>query len=283
MRGTSLALRRSLRTRVTAASFTAAAALAGVVCLLLPHGYRVQEEDRLRAEAAAVADALALRLSTGEDGAPSLPPDAELSAWAVAHRSLDRISLFDAEGAEIGHWPEGAPAWNGVPLPDGHAGSPPFLTVTRTIRALDAGEGPAAVGSRVAVRMSTAPLLADVNEVRWLFGAILLLMAGVFVVLTRYFTQSILAPLEEISRAAQSLADGEPMVQWPETGDREIDELGEVISRLGESRRNSRVMEVPHEMMKRLRAPTAASGGPKAEEDAAAGAASRNEAKGVTP
>lgn len=283
MRGTSLALRRSLRTRVTAASFTAAAALVGVVCLLLPHGYRVQGEDRLRAEAGAVADAIALRLSTGEDGMPALPPATELSAWAVAHRSLDRISLLDADGAEIGHWPEGAPAWNGVPLPGGHSGNPAFLTVTRTIRAVDAGDEPAAVGSEVAVRMSTAPLLADVNEVRWLFGAIFLLMAGVFVVLTRYFTQSILAPLEEISRAAQSLADGEPMVQWPETGDREIDELGDVISRLGESRRNSRVMEVPHEMMKRLRAPTAASGGPQTEAGAATDAATRDEAKGVTP
>jgi hypothetical protein len=251
MRGSSIALRRSLRTRVTAASIAAAAALTGVVCLLLPHGYRVQGQDRLRNEGAGIGEAVAMRLQTGPDGSVALPPAAELAAWATVHPSLDRIVLFDADGAEIDRWPEGGAAWDGLPLPSGHVGDPPFLVVSHPIRPIDAGED-AAVGAHVGVRMSSALLLADVNEVRWLFGAIFLLMSGVFVVLTRYFSLSILTPLEDISRAAQSLADGEPMVQLPETGDREIDELGEVISRLGQVRRQSRVMELPRDVRQRL-------------------------------
>jgi len=251
MRGSSIALRRSLRTRVTAASITAAVTLSVAVCLLLPRGYQVQGRERLRSEANGIAEAVALRVHAGPDGTVVLPAAAELAAWAAAHPSLDRVVLFDADGVEIERWPEGGVAWNGPTLPSGRD-DPLYLTVSHPIRAIDAADD-RAVGSRVGIRMSTALLVADVNEVRWLFGAIFLLMAGVFFVLTRYFALTILAPLEDISRAAQSLADGEPMVQLPETGDREIDELGQVISELGKNRRRSRVMEIPRDVRLRLR------------------------------
>jgi hypothetical protein len=96
--------------------------------------------------------------------------------------------------------------------------------------------------------MSTRTIVRDMENVRWLFASIFLFTSGVFFILTKYLTRTILHPLEEIGRAAMCLADGEPVVQVPRTGDREIDELGEFISRLGESRRQSRVMMSPLEL-----------------------------------
>jgi signal transduction histidine kinase len=71
----------------------------------------------------------------------------------------------------------------------------------------------------------------------------------VFFILSQYLTRTILSPIEDIGRAAMGLADGEPVVEVPRTGDREIDDLGEFIEKLGESRRQSRVMTSPMDVL----------------------------------
>jgi len=100
------------------------------------------------------------------------------------------------------------------------------------------------------VRVSTARLAGDLENAQWFFLSILLFVASVFVVFTRYVSKSIVDPLERIGRAALELADGEPKVEVPRTGDREIDELGELIAQLGSSRRSSRVMSAPRELLR---------------------------------
>jgi HAMP domain-containing protein len=106
--------------------------------------------------------------------------------------------------------------------------------------------GPHAIG----LRALTDRLHMDIQNVRWLFASIFLFICGVFWILTTYLTRGILRPLEDIRQAAMSLADGEPIVDVPQTGDHEIDELGQYIASLGSQRRASTVMQRPSELLR---------------------------------
>lgn len=244
MRGSSIPVRRSLRVRVIAAATSAFAGLAAMVCLLLPYTYARQARESFRNDTIALAQGIALSLESSPvpvEGTSQLP---DLAAWARAIPHLDAVLLMNSEGAQLARWPGNAPPWKG-PIPatgyfQGASEAATFLPFG------DVGNGP----RTLAVLVSADRLTGDLQNARWLFLSIFLFLAGVFVVLTRYLSNSIVEPLEQIGRAAMDLADGEPVVEVPRTGDREIDELGEFISQLGANRRRSTVMAVPQELLR---------------------------------
>jgi hypothetical protein len=243
MRGSSVKLQRSLRTRVVAASALAFLGLAAMVCLVLPRAYehQVQEgfTDRTRNTARGLA--FLLRRPDALFDASGL---ASVGSWLVADPAFEGSAVLDADGTVLAKWPESTPGFDGpVPRTAAARFTPTSCTAFHPI------EGTAGELRVVAVRLSTAAIVRDFENVRWLFASIFLFTSGVFFVLTTYLTRTILHPLEEIGRAAMSLADGEPVVEVPHTGDREIDELGMFISKLGESRRQSRVMASPLDVL----------------------------------
>ena len=241
MRGSSVKLQRSLRTRVVAASALAFLGLSAMVCLVLPRAYEHQIEEAFSERTSNVAIGLAFLLRSPDLQNPLAM--ASVSSWLVADPAFQGAALLDAAGRQITKWPESAPRFDG-PVPRTAAVR---YTPTSCVAFYPVG-GEGASLRVVAVRRSTASIVRDFENVRWLFASIFLFTSGVFFILTSYLTRTILHPLEEIRRAAMSLADGEPVVEVPHTGDREIDELGEFISKLGESRRQSRVMMSPAEL-----------------------------------
>ena len=242
MRGSSVKLRRSLRTRVIAASALAFLGLTAMVCLVLPRAYEHEVQEGFNERTRYAARGLAFLLQR-----PDLRVDTaaleSVSGWLAADPAFEAAAVLDGTGRVLAKWPEGA----GNFVEQAPAQAKVVVGSTDVVAFHPTGEnGPDP--KVVAVRMSTRTIVRDMENVRWLFASIFLFTSGVFFVLTKYLTRTILHPLEEIGRAAMSLADGEPVVQVPRTGDREIDELGEFISKLGESRRQSRVMMSPMEL-----------------------------------
>src|SRR5262245_5263576 len=273
MRGSSVKLQRSLRTRVVAASALAFLGLVAMVCLVLPRAYEHQIQEAFSERTSNVATGLAFLLRSPELQA-SPAAIASVSSWLVADPAFQGAALLDAAGRQLTKWPESAPRFDG-PVP---RTALVRYTPTSCVAFHPVG-GQDATLRVVAVRRSTASIIREFENVRWLFASILLFTSGVFFILTSYLTRTILHPLEEIRRAAMSLADGEPVVEVPHTGDREIDELGEFISKLGESRRQSRVMMSPAELRQAL----AWGKGPSSKPSAGEGHKTGSESEPVRP
>jgi hypothetical protein len=240
MRGTSIVVRRSLRTRVISASALAFLGLAAVVCLVLPRAYEAQAKADFAARTERAARALAAQVPLVPGGEPEALRS--LGPGFLADPLFEGAAVFDAEGRVLAKWPEQVTFTDRLASGEGVLQGPASCVAFQRV-----GAG---VAERVvAVRLTGATLVRDAENVRWLFASIFLFTSVVFFVLTKYLTRTILHPIEEIGRAAMSLADGEPVVQVPQTGDREIDELGEFIAKLGESRRQSRVMVSPLDLL----------------------------------
>ncbi len=243
MRGQSVKVQRSLRTRVLAASALAFLGLSAVVCVVLPRAYEAQAmsafQDRVMAAARGVTAMVG--------GSPVLDGSAldPVTRWLASDPAFVAAVLVDPNGRAIDRWPDSAGSFGELPdTGDAHVRVVPSGTVAvQPLRPGDPGS------PWLAIRYSSTSLVRDFENVRWLFASLFLFTTVVFFILTNYLTRTILQPLEEIGRAAMSLADGEPVVQVPTTGDREIDDLGQFIAKLGESRRQSRVMTSPAELL----------------------------------
>ncbi|MGQ0720413.1 MAG: hypothetical protein ACT4PE_02440 [Candidatus Eiseniibacteriota bacterium] len=237
-RGAGVLLRRSLRLRVVLATALAFVGLGTVVCLVLPRAYAQQSRDNLRERAFVLAQGVSYIVGggvvAGEDG---LGP---LTGLLDAEPDFDSIVFLGPDGAVRSHWPESVARWSAT-VPPGTVvleGRDHFIGVSRV-----QGSGEVAA---VAVRLSTARMVTDLESMRWLFAAIFLLTCGAFWVLSTYLARGIVDPLEDIRRAAMSLADGEPRVVVPRSGDAEFDELSRYLDELGQKRRHSTVMASPN-------------------------------------
>ncbi len=247
MRGSSVQLQRSLRLRVLAASALAFLGLAGVICVVLPHAYEVQAREHLRKRAQSLATGVAL-MYRGPAGLEDSFSVEEYSGLFVADPEFQSISIVGDDGKVFARWPDNARTDDlEIPRTASTTRAPQQLVAFHPITQEEGGPF-----RGVVVRMSTRELQRDLENVRWLFASIFLFTSGVFFVLTKYLSRTILNPLEAIGQAAMNLADGEPVVDVPKTGDREIDELGAFISKLGESRRHSRVMTSPMRLLSQL-------------------------------
>jgi hypothetical protein len=243
MRGSSVKVQRSLRTRVIAACALAFLGLAAVMCLIVPRAYEAQRRDAFIDRAEHMARGLAFLLQR-----PGQAPDpaalAMFSGWLVAEPDFESAAVQDKAGRIIAQFPE-----TGRTITETSPNAPATVAAPMGRVAFHPLVGDGTSEYVVAVKLSSQSLVRDFENVRWLFASIFLFTSGVFFILTQYLTRTILSPIEEIGRAAMNLADGEPVVEVPRTGDREIDELGEFISKLGESRRHSRVMTSPMDVI----------------------------------
>ncbi|NNE44864.1 MAG: HAMP domain-containing protein [Gemmatimonadetes bacterium] len=211
-----------------------------VVCLVLPRAYAEQARESLRERSSTMAQGVAFLLADGVISTDSPHGGLErISGMLDSDPDFDSAVLVSRDGRVLARWPENDASWT-VPVPD-------------VASVADGGDhylGVAPVGNSrtvggVAVRTSTDRLRSDLENVRWLFAAIFAFTGVAFWVLSSYLARGIVDPLEQIRAAAVSLADGEPMVAVPSSGDREIDELGRSIDALGRSRRESTLMPNP--------------------------------------
>jgi hypothetical protein len=235
-RGAGVLLRRSLRLRVLLATALAFVGLGSVVCLVLPRAYTEHVRESLHERTFVLTQGVA-HLVAG-----SASPETAfgtLVGLLDADPDFDSAILLGPDGAVRAQWPEHVARWSAA-IPQGTVvleGRDHFVGVAK----LRGSEALAAV----AVRLSTARMIADLESARWLFVAIFLLTCGAFWVLSTYLTRGIVDPLEDIRRAAMSLADGEPRVVVPHSGDAEFDELSRYLDELGQKRRQSTVMANP--------------------------------------
>jgi hypothetical protein len=254
-RGAGIFLHRSLRLRVTLATALTFVGLGVMVCLVLPRAYAEQVRESLRERTLVLSRGVAHLMHDWESPAESADPASgmarlrRLAGLLDAEPDFDSVVLLGDDGSVVAQWPDGAPAW----VPESTEGE-------GTIEGHDHFVAVAPVpGSRdvasVAVRTSTARMALDLENMRWLFAAIFSLTCVAFWVLSTYLTRGIVDPLEDIRRAAMSLADGEPHVRVPKSGDREIDELGRSLDELGAKRRESTVMSNPLTTYLRERSP----------------------------
>lgn len=242
-RGAGLVLHRSLRIRVTLATALAFVGLGVLVCVILPRAYAEQVRESLRERTQILSHGVAFLLQREDTRDPDDDRNprhlARVAGWLDAEPDFESAILLDESGATIGSWPDGEADWS--------AEVTPFATV---VQGHDHFVGIAPVAgvpgvAGVAVRTSTARMAGDLENMRWLFGAIFVFTCVAFWVLSNYLVRGIVDPLEEIRRAAMYLADGEPVVDMPTSGDREIDELGRYVDMLGQKRRESTVMTSP--------------------------------------
>jgi hypothetical protein len=218
VRGTSVRLRRSLRTRVLAACVAAFLAISFLLCFVVPRSFRAVavESLRERTRSMAVVAAFQLRHAGGEsllDAARALEGELDFESLALLH----------AEGRPPAVGPKDAPGWD-APVrwsEQLEEKRDHFLAIA-----------PIAAGTSdwIAVRTSTVRLQEDVRAVAALLFALLLVTGSALLALAGYLLRAVLAPLEDIRVAARHLA-GE------ESGDGEIDELGELIAKLGDDAR----------------------------------------------
>jgi HAMP domain-containing protein len=239
MRGSSVKMQRSLRTRVLAACALAFLGLSGVVCLVLPRAYETQRRDVFVNHSENLARGLAFLLAQG--AGQNLD---SLAGWLIADPDFEGAAILQADGHVVAKFPSEALSF-GENVPE----VPRSVCTAAGCVAFHPLGGEGAAAQVVAVRLSSRSLVRDFENVRWLFASIFLFTSGVFFILSQYLTRTILSPIEQIGRAAMNLADGEPVVEVPKTGDREIDDLGEFIEKLGDSRRQSRVMTSPMDVL----------------------------------
>lgn len=258
-RGAGVRLHRSLRLRVTLATALAFVGLGVLVCVILPRAYAEQVRESLRERTQILTHGIAFLLQREALRAPPGTPApghlGRVAGWLDAEPDFESAILLDSDGATISGWPDGQADWS-VEIP-------PFATVVQGrdhFVGIAPVAGPAGVAA-VAVRTSTARMAGDLENMRWLFGAIFLSACLAFWVLSNYLVTAIVDPLEEIRLAAMCLADGERVVDVPVSGDREIDELGRCLDMLGQKRRESTLMTSP--LLSYLRAKSPVSKAPK--------------------
>lgn len=241
-RGAGLSLMSSLRLRVTLATALTFVGLGALVCLVLPRAYTEQARQGLRERTTILANGLAYQIQREQAlGTRSGSPQRQLgavAAWLDAEPDFDSALLLDSDGRSLAVWPRTTDDWAADIARDSQlAGDHAYHAAVVRV-----GTGPVAA---VAVRMSTQRVATDLDNMRWLFLSIFVVACVSFWVLSRYLVRGIVDPLEEIRGAAMSLADGEPYVDVPTSGDREIDELGRYIDALGRKRRHSTLLPNP--------------------------------------
>jgi HAMP domain-containing protein len=243
-RGAAVKMRRSLKTRVTAACTLAFLGLGAMTCLVLPQAYEFQGRQALRERTEILAKGTAFLIQQDRFRPDGLGIQS-VSGWLDGDPDFESAVLLDADGRLLDWWPDMSAGWDtDPPIRATHTmGSGHFSSIVP----VSGMNGPVAA---VGLRTSTDRLHMDIQNVRWLFASIFLFICGVFWILTTYLTRGILRPLEDIRQAAMSLADGEPIVDVPQTGDHEIDELGQYIASLGSQRRASTVMQRPSELLR---------------------------------
>lgn len=253
-RGAGLSLISSLRLRVTLATALTFVGLGMLVCLVLPRAYAEQAREGLRERTRILANGVAHQIQRGGvmDGRSGDPGHRlrAVAGWLDSEPDFDSALLLDSEGRTLAAWPAAVPDWSAEIAADTRMGH------GRTHYVAVAPVSSETIGS-VAVRTSTARVARDLENMRWLFVSIFVVACVSFWVLSRYLVHGIVDPLEEIRRAAMSLADGERHVPVPASGDREIDELGRYIDALGQKRRHSTLMPNPLLDYLRERSPVA--------------------------
>lgn len=234
VRGTSVRLRRSLRTRVIAACAMFLVGLASVVCFVLPRAFETVARDGLRERARSLAAATAFQLSrTGDAGIE------DVGRWLATENDFESVAILDDAGAARIQWPPDAAGWEDPVDRAVHYSE--SVDHFLALAPLDAAER----GGVVAVRMSTVRLHGELASVVGLFASFVLMAgAGIFI-LARYLVQTVLAPLEGIQIAAERVADGEAWVTVPSSGNPDIDELGGLIAELGDGERPTRTASAP--------------------------------------
>ena len=239
-RGTGVLLQRSLRLRVVLATALAFVGLGIIVCLVLPRAYSEQARESLRERTVHLSQGVAFLLA--DDVLSAEDPAAALQSVAGVLDSdpdFESVVLLAPDGNVAARWPADDEGWSAV--------APRTVTVsdTGTHYLAVAPVGNSRTVAAVAIRTSKARLSADLANVGWLFAAIFVFTCMAFWLLATYLSRGIVDPLEEIRQAAVSLADGEPLVTVPISGDRELDEIGRSIHHLGRARRASTVMTNP--------------------------------------
>ncbi|MCA9753451.1 MAG: HAMP domain-containing protein, partial [Gemmatimonadetes bacterium] len=215
-RGSSVRLQRSLRMRVSAACAMSFLGVVAVVCLAMPRAYEEQARAAFDQQALTVARTLSfLREHPGATEGHDV-----IEEWLRSEPLFLSAAITSADGTPVERWPVNAAA------PAVPAGGPSVTRLTDShvaFHPMVSADGRPLV---VSVRLSSDTLTKDLENVRWLFASLFLFTSVVFYLLSLYLTRTILNPIEEIGRAAMDLADGEPNVHVPTTGDREIDDLG---------------------------------------------------------
>lgn len=252
-RGTSIRLQRSLQMRVVAACAMSFLGLVAVICLVMPRAYEAQTREAFAARSLSLARTLAF---VADHPSADSPQHQVLHEWLSTEESYRSAAVFDDTGNVVEVWGTGVQLAGPLTMTATVEPSTNYYTALHPMTAADGRHLVAAV------QLSTEALIRDLENVRWMFAALFLFTSVVFFVLSSYLTRSILTPIVEIGRAAMDLADGEPDVRVPITGDKEIDELGAFLHKLGESRRDSCVMESPIAVLSRHHLKTDAAGGP---------------------
>ncbi len=208
---------------------------------MLPKAYEHQAREDLRDRTLTAATGLVSLVSARTAAASeTMAPLDGLEPWLQSQPDLESALVLTTDGTVIDRWPSDGPAWSDGGIPAGQVQEGRSFYVASVPAPLAGGEL-----VHMLVRTSADDLVRDLENVRWLFSSIFLLGGAAFLVLAKYLTQTILEPLENIRRAAQNLADGEPLVNIPEDGDDEIVELGGFIRTLGNNRRHSRILNIP--------------------------------------
>lgn len=234
-RGSSVRLRRSVRTRVIAACTVAFATFSVLLCLVVPRSFRVFASESLRERTRSMARNAALHVR--RTGGESLA-----YAGRVLEVELDfeSLAILDAEGRVLTVWPTGARGWQSTveraePLTESRDH---FLATTP-------------IGGRwnewIAVRTSTARLRQDIGSVTALLFALLLSTGAALFALAGYLLRAVLEPLDEIRLVARHLADRDLSAR--PAGDSEVDELGGLISRLSDGVRPGGSVEAQLELI----------------------------------
>jgi len=227
-------LRRSQRTRVIAACTVFFVGTSFVLGVALPRSFEAVAREDLRERTLGLARAAAA-LRDRARGAPL----GELGPWLATEPDFESVALLDAQGSVLSKWPDVAHWESTVSLDAPVAESVEHFVATVPIA--DRGDG-----ARLALRTTTERLRGELSSVAALFLALVLLAAASLVALAGFLVRAVLAPIERIREAAERLAEGELIADIPRSGDPEIDELGELISQLGDERRRAaRGREVP--------------------------------------
>jgi HAMP domain-containing protein len=216
-----------LRTRVIAACALFLVGLSFVLGLALPRVFDTIARESLRERTRSMASGAAFHLRNS-DGATV----EDLGHWLQGEVDFEAVAITDARGRVRSSWPTGH-TWS-APVPPGERVTESEAHFVATVPLGRPGSD-----TSIAVRTSTERLRTELTSIVGLFLSLLLFGAAWLFVLTGYLVRAVLAPLEEIHQAAQHLADGELYVSVRRSGDPEIDELGELISQLGDERRAS--------------------------------------------
>ena len=210
-----------LRVRLLVSCAVALLGLTAVSGITLHQVFESQAIDELNERAKVLAQGAAAFLSIPDsgEGADRLP---ELVAWLKSDPDFESIRLLAEDGRLL--FASRLPA---TALPAA-ANLQPYVAVA-----------PATRGSstlQAEVSLSPARLARELENIRWLSVSIAFLAGAVFAALSIYLTRGFVLPLEQIRRAAHRIADGEPNVRFPVSGDWELDQFAHFFQSLAERR-----------------------------------------------